>query len=85
MSNLLMHERVDYDRKVVMVTGNSYRNCTFRQCTMIIKSLDADPRQFEDCRFHACSWHFDVVIHDPDAWRDFLATIGPVVEQSLPP
>lgn len=82
MATLSHHDRT-FDRQTHYVTGNSYVNCHFRHCTMIVRELPLSPA-FENCRFDSCIWELCMNVRDRHAWQYFIEQIAPAIMHSLP-
>jgi hypothetical protein len=78
----LSHRDRSFERMSLYVTGNSYLNCHFRHCTMIVRELPLSPA-FQNCRFDSCIWDISMNIRDRDAWQYFLDQIAPAIMRSL--
>jgi hypothetical protein len=52
---LLLVSKHDFDGEVVATDGKHFRDCGFRNCTLL---YSGSPVIFESCRFHDCRFEF---------------------------
>lgn len=78
---VMIHKDVVFEDQVVPMTGHAYEGCTFRRCTLVYRG---GPGSFVNCMFDTNVFHIDLVVHDIDMWRNFLATTADVVLKCLP-
>jgi len=79
--SLLLHEGKVFEDQVVFLAGHSYKNCTFRRCTLSIKSHFF---LVDGCTFEGCVWDLDLVFSDPEVWAKFLRDMAPIITATLP-
>lgn len=79
----LSHRNLQFERQTLYITGNSYLNCRFRFCTLVVRELPSGAA-FENCRFESCIWELSMNVRDRQAWQIFLDQIAPAIMQSLP-
>jgi hypothetical protein len=72
-----------FDGRTIYLSGQSFKRCTFRSCTLIIKGVDR-LGIFKNCNFENCVWHLDTTISDKSVWQNFLQDIAPAIAMSLP-
>jgi len=72
-----------FDGKSIYLTGQSFKRCVFRSCTLIIKDITL-LAPFQDCSFDNCVWHLNITVSDKDAWQSFLNNIAPAMTAILP-
>jgi len=80
----LLHEGVVFEDTIVPLAGHVYRNCTFRRCTMLVEGSCAVPTEISYCTFEGCVWRLNVIVPNAESWAEFLQTIGPLMQGSLP-
>lgn len=79
----MLHQNVVFDNHPVYLSGASFKDCTFRNCTLIIKNLDT-VGGFENCEFDRCVWYLEAMVSDRDAWERFQQQIAPSIQLTLP-
>ena len=77
----LVHENVTFEDQVVHLNGHVYFDCTFQQCTLVFRGF---PCTMSGCHFDNCVWHIDFIAHDHNQWSEFVETLVPSIEQTLP-
>lgn len=77
------HKDATFEAKSIYLSGQSFENCTFRSCTLIIKDLNM-VGSFENCRFENCNWYLNMTIHDPRVWDEFIKGFVPAISAYLP-
>ena len=81
MATFLVHEKVVFEDQVIYLAGNSYFDCTFRRCTLVVREQIGP---LTGCCIESCIWHLDLLISDHEYWDSFLGRIAPAITQSLP-
>jgi hypothetical protein len=81
MSVLLKHENRVFEDQTVYATGNAYVGCVFRRCVLV--AVSAGGMVFDECRFEACVWHLNVVVHDDETCEGAQRLLR-YARQSLP-
>ncbi len=82
MPILLSHNEAIFEDQTVYLTGHAYIGCTFRRCTLVMRS--AGDVILNSCHFEACVWHLDLLISDHHVWDEFGRTVAPLIHQALP-
>ena len=52
-----MNEGVTYNHETVVLDGEAFRRCEFRDCRLVYSG--GEPPTFTGCRFHDCEWRFE--------------------------
>lgn len=81
MAVLLTHRGIVFENQTVYLTGHSYVDCAFRQCTLVLR--DGPDAAFENCRFESCVWHVDLVVPNAEACARLEHLIGSYVRPTL--
>ncbi len=84
MTKTLTHQNRNYEDQSIYVVGNSFANCTFRRCTLVLKDLAA-VAHFQNCHFESCVWHLQVTVSERRVWEHFLAHDAGFLTGALPP
>ena len=79
----MLHQNVVYDDHPVYLSGASFKDCTFRNCTLIVKNIDTIG-SFENCQFERCVWYLEAMISDRESWEQFELNIAPSIRLTLP-
>ncbi len=82
MPILLSHHEAIFEDQTVYLTGHAYIGCTFRRCTLVLKSTG--DVILNSCHFEACVWHLDLVISDHRVWDEFAQRVAPLIHKALP-
>ena len=82
MSLLLRHSDLSFTDQVVYLTGHAYERCTFERCTLVVQGTGNTA--LVECRFVACAWHLDVILHETGQLADFEANLLPMIRASVP-
>jgi hypothetical protein len=82
MAITLVHENVVFEDQVVYLAGNTFFDCTFRRCTLLIRETVGSA--FVNCTFDGCIWHLDILVCDHEYWKAFLEQVAPMITKSLP-
>jgi hypothetical protein len=80
-STKLIHRNLAFVNQVVYLSGHAFVDCTFRDCTLVMRSFDF---VFSRVRIENCIWHVDLVIHDSKQWREFQDGLAHRIYRSLP-
>lgn len=78
----LVHEGRQFKNETVYLSGNSFYDCRFFRCTLVIR--EGGIANLVGCTFECCNWHLDMLITDHRRWESFLKTMGALIGDSLP-
>jgi hypothetical protein len=78
----LVHEGRQFKNETVYMTGNSFYDCKFLRCTLVIR--EGGISNLVGCTFECCNWHIDILITDHHRWDSFLKTMAPLIRGSVP-